>query len=209
MATPLVSTHTDTACRWPMRQVNEDFAPSPWNLLAAALDQLDCGLVVLDERLALLHANRHGRQRLLMPAGDLSVRLLPELMQRASQALLLGRRSLHALAGSPQDAVAVLPLPGQEGGSAGVLLVASRGGICSAVTLGLYAQQHRLTLAETQVLQALAGGASPDQIARQHGVAPCTTRTHISSIRQKTGSASITALLRHVAGLPPVGALVG
>ena len=46
--------------------------------------------------------------------------------------------------------------------------------------------------------EALAG------IARRFGVALSTVRTQISSIRQKTRSSSLRALVRQVALLPPI-----
>jgi DNA-binding CsgD family transcriptional regulator len=50
----------------------------------------------------------------------------------------------------------------------------------------------------------------PTLIAQTQGVAVSTVRTQIGSIRAKTGAASISALVRQVAVLPPlVGALRG
>jgi DNA-binding CsgD family transcriptional regulator len=49
---------------------------------------------------------------------------------------------------------------------------------------------------------------APAEIAHEQGVKISTVRTQISAIRQKTGTSTITALVRLVAGLPPmVGAL--
>jgi DNA-binding CsgD family transcriptional regulator len=71
-----------------------------------------------------------------------------------------------------------------------------------------FARSHDLTLAETRVLEALSEGLQPNDIAARHGVGISTVRSQIGSIRSKTRSDSIGALVRQVAVLPPlVGAL--
>jgi DNA-binding CsgD family transcriptional regulator len=58
------------------------------------------------------------------------------------------------------------------------------------------------------VLEALSAGLHPGEIATRHGVGISTIRSQIGSIRSKTRSDSISALVRQVAVLPPlVGAL--
>ena len=67
---------------------------------------------------------------------------------------------------------------------------------------------YGLTLAETRVLEALSEGLHPNDIATRYGVGISTIRSQIGSIRLKTRSDSIGALVRQVAVLPPlVGAL--
>jgi DNA-binding CsgD family transcriptional regulator len=61
-----------------------------------------------------------------------------------------------------------------------------------------------LTSAETAVLQALCAGLDPMEIARHNGVAVCTVRSQIGSVRAKTGAASIRELLCRIAALPPM-----
>jgi DNA-binding CsgD family transcriptional regulator len=73
-----------------------------------------------------------------------------------------------------------------------------------------FARNHGLTLAETRVLEALSEGLQPSDIAARFGVGLSTVRSQIGSIRAKTRSDSIGALVRQVAVLPPlVGALRG
>jgi DNA-binding CsgD family transcriptional regulator len=80
--------------------------------------------------------------------------------------------------------------------------------VCEDLSLQCFARSHELTAAETRVLAALGRGVAPAEIAREQGVKISTVRTQISAIRQKTGTSTITALVRLVAGLPPmVGAL--
>ena len=67
-----------------------------------------------------------------------------------------------------------------------------------------FARIHHMTPGETRVLTALCRGAPPADIAAEHGVAVCTVRSQIGSIRIKTGAPSIRALVRQVAVLPPL-----
>ena len=99
--------------------------------------------------------------------------------------------------------------PCADGASPGVAaLLLGRSSVCEDLSLQCFARNHELTAAETRVLAALGRGVTPAEIAREQGVKISTVRTQISAIRQKTGTGTITALVRLVAGLPPmVGAL--
>jgi DNA-binding CsgD family transcriptional regulator len=82
--------------------------------------------------------------------------------------------------------------------------------MCGGLGVHWFARNHGLTLAETRVLEALSEGLQPSEIATRHGVGISTIRSQIGSIRSKTHSDSIGALVRQVAVLPPlVGALRG
>ena len=82
--------------------------------------------------------------------------------------------------------------------------------MCGGLGVQWFARSHGLTLAETRVLEALSEGRQPSDIATRHGVGISTIRSQIGSIRSKTRSDSIGALVRQVAVLPPlVGALRG
>ena len=82
--------------------------------------------------------------------------------------------------------------------------------MCGGLSVQWFARSHGLTLAETRVLEALSEGLQPSDIAARHGVGISTIRSQIGSIRSKTRSDSIGALVRQVAVLPPlVGALRG
>ncbi len=67
-----------------------------------------------------------------------------------------------------------------------------------------FARSHGLTAAELDVLREVCVGSSPTEIAQRQGVAISTIRTHIGSIRAKTGASNMTALTRQVAMLPPI-----
>ena len=82
--------------------------------------------------------------------------------------------------------------------------------MCQELSAQWFARHHGLTLAETHVLEALCTGARPAEVAATKGVALSTVRSHISSLRAKTGAPSIRDLVRQVAVLPPlVSALKG
>ena len=86
------------------------------------------------------------------------------------------------------------------------LLVLEKRQVCGQLSVQGFARCYGLTLAETSVLQALCDGLDPMEIARHNGVAVCTIRSQIGSLRAKTGAASIRELLSRVAALPPLGA---
>jgi DNA-binding CsgD family transcriptional regulator len=76
--------------------------------------------------------------------------------------------------------------------------------VCGQLSVQGFARCHGLTSAETAVLQALCDGLDPMEIARHNGVAVCTVRSQIGSVRAKTGAGSIRELLSRIAALPPL-----
>lgn len=192
-----------------------------WKWLAAALDEIDYGILLLDDASLLLHVNRAARVEL---DGDHPVQLLGRELRardaRDDQVLRAAlqsaaQRSLRRLLamGPPgrQASVSVVPLGrlGLDGHSATLVILGKRQ-VGATLALESFARCHGLTASETRVLGALCQGVPPADIAEAHGVALCTVRTQIGSIRQKTGAASIRELLRQVAVLPPLmGVLAG
>ena len=105
--------------------------------------------------------------------------------------------------------MAVVPLLAESGeGPHGVLLLLGKRKMCEQLTIEWFARSRSLTVAETTVLKGLCAGLAPQEIAARQGVELSTVRTQIGSIRAKTGSRSIKALVRQISMLPPlVGAL--
>jgi len=178
------------------------------------LDHLDYGIVLVDGEGRMLHAN-FAAGRLLQRADLLQVRdgLLGVADRQDDaawrRALLGARRGLRALLrlGGATSSVgaAVVPLLDRETGEHVVtLVVLGRPSICESLSTQWYARRHDLTQAESGVLDLLCGGLRPADIARRLGVAISTVRTHICSIRSKTGVASVGALLHEIATLPPM-----
>ena len=184
-------------------------APAIGRLLARALDEVDYGIVLVDGDAEVLHLNHRARELL---SGELPLQLLgPRLRVRdARDACVLhdalrdatrrGLRRLLAL--SDDDTRQLAALVPVEPGVAALLLGRTR--VCEDLSIQCFARTHALTAAETRVLAALGRGATPNQIAREQGVKLSTVRTQIGAIRDKTGAASITGLVRLVAALPPM-----
>jgi DNA-binding CsgD family transcriptional regulator len=70
--------------------------------------------------------------------------------------------------------------------------------------LRAFAAHHGLSPAETRVLKRLALGESSVRAALALGVGAATVRSHTLSLRRKTGHASVAALLRTLAQMPPL-----
>lgn len=181
-----------------------------WRWLSAALDEIDYGIVLLGADGRVQHANQvalaefDAQHPLLLSFGELRARrgcdaqaLLGALHDAQGRGL---RRLLTLGEGTQQVSASVVPLstPG------GTLVILGKRKVSAELAVQGFARLHRLTGGESRVLTALCGGARPLEVARNHGVALSTVRSQISSIRLKTGAASIRELLAQVARLPPL-----
>ncbi len=189
--------------------------------MAQMVDEVDYGMLLLIDESRVTHANRAARRDLddshplQLVAGELRGRqphdaaLLRDALAGACQRGL--RRLLKLGEGDQRITVAVVPLPALPGEQHhGVVLVLGKRRMCEELTVDWFARAHSLTMAETAVVKGLCADLTPQQIAQRQGVGLATIRTQIGSIRAKTGSASIRALVRQVAMLPPlVSALQG
>jgi DNA-binding CsgD family transcriptional regulator len=185
------------------------------------LDEIDYGVLLLGGDAQVLHLNhaarceldaQHplqllGRQLRARDAADV-VRLHDALHAACERGL---RRLLMLGQDGHRVAVAIVPLrAGGAGDAAATQLSMGKRQMCGGLGVQWFARSHELTLAETRVLEALSAGLQPNDIAARHGVGISTIRSQIGSIRAKTRSDSIGALVRQVAVLPPlVGALRG
>jgi DNA-binding CsgD family transcriptional regulator len=182
----------------------------PW--MAAMLDALDYGVLLLDAAHLVVHANRAARSTLARNPVGLSWAAalgcqLPEEAASLGQAIMAAaERGWRRLVSLRRDGrpfgVAVVPL--SAGGDAAVMLVLSRARSCEPLSVHWYARSHGLTQAEARVLEALCGGATPNEVAASLGVAMSTVRTQLATIRAKTGAAGIRQLVAGVASLPPI-----
>lgn len=84
------------------------------------------------------------------------------------------------------------------------LLVIGRRHLCERLSVQCFARAHKLTPAESNVLELLCEGLDPRDIATLNGVGIATVRTQVNRIREKTGAASIRRLIGQVATLPPM-----
>ncbi|MEO6362805.1 MAG: helix-turn-helix transcriptional regulator [Caldimonas sp.] len=197
---------------------SEIVPPAVWHWLAAALDELDYGIVLLFDGMNVAHINDAARVELdeNHPLQLLGRELRPKLArdvaplhEAINSAALRGMRRLLTLGKDDQRAsVSVIPLEAADAGPRAVLIVLGKRAVCESLSVQGFAKGYGLTGAETRVLIALCNGVPPAQIAIQIGVAVSTIRSQIGSLRLKTGAESIRALVGQVAVLPPVkGAL--
>lgn len=233
-ATPNLTRHPAAAAPWlAAREVHgadlssggrgqamtsESVPPAVWHWLAAALDELDYGIVLLFDGMNVVHINDAARVELddAHPLQLLGSELRPKLARdvaplhdAVTAASLRGMRRLITLGKDAQRAsVSVIPLEAADAGPRAVLVVLGKRAVCESLSVQGFARGYGLTGAETRVLIALCNGVPPAQIATQLGVAVSTVRSQIGSMRLKTSADSIRDLVRQVAVLPPVkGAL--
>ncbi|HET7868260.1 MAG TPA: helix-turn-helix transcriptional regulator [Burkholderiaceae bacterium] len=198
--------------RGPERRAN---ASHESRCLSQMLDEIDYGMLLVEANGRLLHANHAARvdiefdHPLVIVEGALRARCEREasiLRSALASTADCRLRSFLSLGQGPQRITMSL-IPLSISGTTPVhaaLVVLRRRGICEALSVQLFARCHQLTLAESQVLRYLCAGAQPGEIALRQGVAISTVRTQLSSIRAKTGAASLRELVCHVSTLPPI-----
>ena len=183
--------------------------------LGALLDELDYGMVLmLRDCASVVYVNHVAR--LILREGHCIAVVEGTLRARRDtdalplqEALAAARRGLRRLvtlgAEGSRAAVALIPMDASPpGGPALVAAVIGRRRLCEPMSVQWFARGHGLTPAETRVLELLCDGLDPRDIATLNAVAMATVRTQVNSIRDKTGAASIRALLQRLAMLPPM-----
>ncbi|HEU0289991.1 MAG TPA: LuxR C-terminal-related transcriptional regulator [Burkholderiales bacterium] len=183
--------------------------------LAASLDEIDYGVLLLRDTTTVAHANHSARAELqgdhpLQLAGStLRVRYPRDaaaLRDAIAAATGRGMRRMLTLGLVPRQlTVSVVPVTthGADEQPAALVVLEKRQ-VCEQLAVQGFARCHGLTSAETAVLQALCDGLNPMEIAQQNGVAVCTVRSQVGSVRAKTGARSIRELLSRIAALPPL-----
>jgi DNA-binding CsgD family transcriptional regulator len=201
------------------------------DLLTQVLEQLDHGILLLAKGRRLLYANRvaqrecarHPALRVAqgcltgrrpgdtdqidgaLRAGERGLRTLltfdnePEALPLVVMPVLavpLGVFSASASSGQPKDPCFFLAMLAKRSGS-------------ESINIDLYARANGLTPSERDVLKGLSSGFAPSTLAQQLGVSIHTMRTHISHIRQKTGTPHLRGLLALVHNLPAVVCTTG
>ncbi len=183
-------------------------------LLLRVMDEIDYGVLVIDEQGQLRHANHLARhelasRRVVMNQGGtlLGVRTeLSEQIEHALQQALRGQRRLLLLKEHGHElSLAFVPLSHPlEADPPTVLVLLSRQSACDNLSIRMYARSQNLSPSEEAVMMALCRGLSIPEIAAEHGVAQSTVRSQIKALREKTGSASIRHLLQRINSLPPM-----
>jgi DNA-binding CsgD family transcriptional regulator len=199
------------------------FVPAMTGMQALAMDEhlwrqvlheLDYGLILVTLDGAVVFANNAAHRQCrdartiwidgprLEGVGSHNARALRRCLDAAAR----NQRSLLPLDGdSAIRSVAFVPLQATSGRRVEhAMLVLGRQRSCEPISLALYARRHHITQAEEAVLKDLCDGLRPQQIAERCRVGLSTVRTHISSLRGKTGAATIGELVRTTAMLPPI-----
>lgn len=188
--------------------------------IAAALDGLGAGVVVLGTAGAITYANR-AAQGMMTPGGPLG---------RANGALSLARRAQEALdqalgAMAQGDLAAAakgvsIPLAGADGafllhllplGGARTAMIDTGGGARAIAfvrpvrsghgdAIDTLADRHALTAREREVLRAMIDIGGVPMIAEVLGISQTTARSHVTSIFDKTGIRSQAGLIRALGG---------
>ncbi len=191
-------------------------------VLIHVLDEIACGVIILDAQARLIHSNLAGQQVL---KKEQVLRLSQDRVQAAHsddsdkllQALrkaLEGKRSMLTLGAAPHCSVALVPLdrhPSAHDGHsapARVALIFSRTGMCEALMMSFFARSYQLTRSEEQVLSLMCAGLTAPEMAQQLKVGEATVRTHIRNICAKTHSNGIREVVKRLALLPPLMAAV-
>ena len=182
---------------------------------AAMLDEIDYGVLLVGDDAQVLHMNHAARLalddqhplqlvgRVLRARRALDLLPLREALLGASQRGLRRLIQLGDIGHRVALSVVPLHLPGIDGLAATQIVFGKRQ-VGGELSTQWFARNHGLTQAETRVLEGLSEGLQPTDIAARHGVGIATIRTQICSIRSKTQSDSIGALVRQVAVLPPL-----
>jgi len=201
----LLASPVQTASRWA--------EPSRSSPLARMLDVVDYGMLLVLADGCVVFANRVARAEmndehpLQLLGRDLRARCPRDVVilhNALAGALRRGVQSLLKLGGAAGKAIHIAVVPLADAGEPAAAIVFGKRRVCEELSSDAFARQHGLTLAEARVLRHLCSGERPQDIAFGLGVKLSTVRTQIGSIRAKTGSRDIGAIVQCAARLPPL-----
>ena len=192
--------------------------PISTRALARMLDVVDYGMLLVVDETHVVFINQIARAELdedhpLQLLGrDLRVRAprdVAPLRLALSNAMSRGVQAMVTLGGTVGEGISIAIVPVIEPGEApAALIVFGKRRVCEELSSDAFARLHGLTLAESRVLKLMCAGYRPGDIARAFDVKLSTVRTQIASIRAKTGSHDIGAVVHRVARLPPLPSVV-
>ena len=195
------------------KAVTAPLDPQPM-LLARVLDEIDHGLIVVDLAGRILHVNQPARAELALGQTlcdrEGVLHGTDEARQRKiRQALRDAADDVRAIVDIEADgqpmSLAFVPMPASADGRIDAVLVMCRKRQnCASLTMQMFARANRLTRAEQQVLRQLCDGHRAEEIAGLQGVRVSTVRTHIKSVREKTGSNSVREIVHRLSRMPQV-----
>jgi DNA-binding CsgD family transcriptional regulator/PAS domain-containing protein len=188
-------------------------------MLSSTFESSRAGIILVDERLTILHTN--GRAQQMLELGDPIVKVSGRLTLREE----MSHNALSAAVGASQVKtggrssgiptrrndgslllVHTFPLKGRAirnniamRATTAVIVASSAGPIdLDSEALALL---YDLTPAETRIVGYLVDGLNMSEIAVRLGVAPSTVKTHVLRIYEKTGThrqAELAALMRSI-----------
>ncbi|TNF60093.1 MAG: helix-turn-helix domain-containing protein [Burkholderiales bacterium] len=183
-------------------------------MLLRMLDEIDYGVLVIDERGRIQHTNHLARHelasaRLVFARASALLGTTPDHSAQIQQGLdlaLRGQRKLVLLEDDENElSLAFIPLSHPlETESPTVLVLMQRQSASDNLAVRLFARSKGLSPSEEAVMIGLCRGLGVPDIAREHGVAESTVRSQVKSLREKTGCSSIRKLMQRVNSLPPV-----
>ncbi|HMN94247.1 MAG TPA: LuxR C-terminal-related transcriptional regulator [Hydrogenophaga sp.] len=189
-------------------------APVANAMLMRMLDEIDYGVLVIDERGRIQHTNHLARHelasaRLVVSRGSALLGTSADHTTQIQQGLdlaLRGQRKLVLLEDDEHElSLAFIPLSHPlETESPTVLVLLQRQNTSDNLAVRMFARSKGLSPSEESVMIGLCRGLGVPDIAREHGVAESTVRSQVKSLREKTGCCSIRKLMQRVNSLPPV-----
>lgn len=189
-------------------------APVANAMLMRMLDEIDYGVLVIDERGRIQHTNHLARHelasaRLVVSRGSALLGTSADHTAQIQQGLdlaLRGQRKLVLLEDDEHElSLAFIPLSHPlETELPTVLVLLQRQSTSDNLAVRMFARSKGLSPSEESVMIGLCRGLGVPDIAREHGVAESTVRSQVKSLREKTGCCSIRKLMQRVNSLPPV-----
>jgi DNA-binding CsgD family transcriptional regulator len=194
-------------------------------LLSHAMDELACGIIIIDSHGRVLHKNLAAdavlsrgdsvtiNRSTITTAHSSDAHQLSSALAKAAQ----GKRSMIALGALSRTTVAVVPLQRQaapnaqlqaQPGEARFALMFSRAGVCESLMLSFFSRAHSLTASEENILGLMCAGLTAPEMAQQLKIGEATVRTHVRNICSKTHSSGIREVVKRLAVLPPLMAAV-
>jgi len=183
-------------------------------IFARVLDEIDHGLLLVDLTGRILHANHPARCELAAAHALCNVDGLlagsdTGRQCQIRQALKDAARDCRSIVELEHDSnplsLAFIPMASFQGGPIdSVLIMCSKRQNCATLTMQMFARANRLTRAEQDVLRQLCDGHRAEEIAGLQGICVSTVRTHIKSVREKTGANSVREIVHRLARMPQV-----
>jgi DNA-binding CsgD family transcriptional regulator len=215
------------------RMEEDKFYAHPWvdheapSWLKCLLNDVGFGIVILDPELNVCFSNDGaklalqgvGFESLLWgnnsaesPTSSIGQKTegadLKKFLACAKLAVKGQRKLILVGEGIDELALALSPIKlGEQFSQHGVLVTTERKTVCETISLWAYGRVQGLTSSELKVLEILANGRKPKEVAERLNISVTTVRTHIQAIISKTRTTNLRDLLLRVAKLPPIRTL--